>query len=189
MKRIFASILLVTALSCKLDKSSSVATTRSEEVPHKEMAMVVNTIENGPRNAEPYELKVQMSKLENDAYDFRVLMNLQDDSYYVSPNSKRDFKGKFTIVMEETTAIETVSDLIETPLSIEEIDKHPFVNGTVNWVRVNTNYKLKLQRKVTTDFKVSGFIQFTIEPRCSLEKIPFVITNKAGEMTVSINKC
>lgn len=189
MKKIFASILLVIAVSCKSDKSSSIPTTESEEVPHKEIAMLVNTTEHGPRSAEPYELKVQMSKVENDVYDFMVLMNLHGDAHYVSPNSKRDFKGKFTIVMEETTAIEPLSGLIETPLSIEEIDNHPFVNGTVNWVRVNTNYKLQLQRKVTTDFIVTGFIQFTIEPRCSLEKIPIVITNKAGEMTVKIDKC
>ena len=189
MKRIFASILLVVAISCKPDKPLSQVASATESTPEKEIAMVMHIIENSPSSSEPYELKVQMNKLENDVYDFMVSMKLNGGSHFVSPNAKRDFKGKFTIIIDDTNNLIPISDLIETPLSVAEIDPHPFVNGEVNWVRVNTDYKLQLQRNVETDFIVTGLIQFTIEPRCTLEKIPIIIKYEAGEMTVMIDNC
>lgn len=189
MKRIFASVLLVTTINCKSDKPSSLIASTIEEPIKMELAMLENTIENRIRVIEPYELKVQMNKVENDIYDLTVLINLNNDAHFVSPNSKRDFKGKFTLVIDENKTIALMSDLIESPLSVEEIDPHPFVNGTINWVRTNTNYRQQLKRKVTTDFIVKGLIQFTIEPRCTLEKIPIIITYKSGKMTVQIDNC
>lgn len=47
-------------------------------------------------------------------------------------------------------------------------------------MRENTTYKQALKVNSETDFKVSGLIQFTIEPRCSLEKIGY----KSGSISV-----
>ncbi len=66
---------------------------------------------------------------------------------------------------------------------------HPFTNGTVNWVRVNTNYKQQLEVATQVDFQVFGYIQFTIEPRCSLEKIPFIIKKENGKLKFELDNC
>ena len=137
----------------------------------------------------PYEIKLEINQLQNEVYDFAISMLLNDGSFYVSPNAKRDFKGKFTIIMNDSSTLLPISKLKETPLSIEEFDPHPFVNGKVNWVRENTTYNQKLQRTSEKDFMVFGMIQFTIEPRCTLEKIPFSIKYSDGEMKVQIDGC
>lgn len=118
-----------------------------------------------------------------------VSMKLHNDSFYVSPFAKRDFKGKFDMNFGDYTHLEFKGNVIETPRSIEEYDPHPFVNGTVNWVRVNTTYKQTLQIKSITDFNVFGKIRFTIEPRCSLEEIPFAISCKNGVFQIKNIQC
>lgn len=79
--------------------------------------------------------------------------------------------------------------LIETPPSVEEYDPHPFVNGYVNWVRENTSYQQQIKRLSDGTFVVKGFVQFTIEPRCTLEKIPFFIKYNQSDMRVEVARC
>ena len=189
MNRIYAFLLVLMIFGCKSDGLTNQNTTAPAEVKFQESMIAMNTYENLLSNYEPYELKFKMNKLENDVYDFVIDLRLIDGSYYVSPNAKRDFKGKFTILMNDSSALQPISKLNETPLSIEEFDPHPFVNGTVNWVRENTTYNQKLQRTSEKDFMVFGMIQFTIEPRCTLEKIPFSIKYSDGEMKVEIDRC
>jgi len=140
-------------------------------------------------NPEPYGLKMKINKLENDLFDFEVGMKLFNGAHFISPNAVRDFSGKFTIHIEDSEQLEIVSELIETPRSVEEIDLHPFTNGTVNWVRKDTKYNQTLKPIVETDFDVTGFIQFTIEPRCTLENIPIIIKYSDGDMRVEITGC
>ena len=138
---------------------------------------------------DPYDLKMKINKLENDLFDFEVGMNLFNGAHFISPNAVRDFSGKFTIHIDENPQLEIVSELVETPRSVEEIDLHPFTNGTVNWVREDTRYNQTLKPTVETDFDVKGFIQFTIEPRCTLEKIPIIIKYRDGDMRVEVFGC
>lgn len=175
--------------SCNSDKSQSpnvmaLAVTLAPVIADETKPNIYSTWDT-----EPYQLKLNMHQLKNELYDLEVSMLLNNDSYYVSPNAKRDFKGKFTIQIDVSNSLEQISKLEETPLSEEEYDPHPFVNGYVNWVRENTSYKLKLLRSGDTDFQVKGFIQFTIEPRCTLEKIPFFIKFEEGKMRVEIDRC
>lgn len=76
--------------------------------------------------------------------------------------------------------------IIETPLSKGELNNH---GSLVNWVRQSTNYKQTLKVLSNDDFEVSGFIQFTIEPRCTLEKIPFILSNTNGKLSIRIDGC
>ena len=114
---------------------------------------------------------------------------LHNDSYFVSPHAKRDFKGKFYMDLGNYSNLDFDSEIIETPQSVEEIDSHPYVNGTVNWVRKNTIYKQPLNIKTQEDFTVFGRVQFTIEPRCTLEVMPFGISYENGKMRLIDPKC
>ena len=140
-------------------------------------------------NDDLYTVLLRVDKQKKGGYLMSIQMQLKKDSYYVSPNATGDFSGKFTIVWENADFLNREQALIETPLSVEEFDPHPFVNGPVNWVRVNTSYKQLLQVRTTKDFDVTGYLQFTIEPRCSLEKLPFRFTFVNGKLQVKNDGC
>jgi len=140
-------------------------------------------------NHEDYTLHFSLEKSKSQQHALVVTMELHNDSYFVSPNSKGDFKGKFRGDFGTNESIEFYRGFVEIPLSIEEFDPHPFVRGTVNWVREDTTYKQLLRLKTSENFQVFGRIIFTIEPRCTLEQIPFSIVYEDGELFFVDAKC
>lgn len=133
-----------------------------------------------------YTSLIRVDKQHDDDYVLSVQMNLKKDAHFVSSNAKRDFSGKFTIVLNEPGKIQTIGTLIENPLSIEELDQR---EGLVNWVRKNTHYRQKLRVLSGGNFEVKGHIQFTIEPRCTLEKVPFILSYVDGKLILRIDGC
>ena len=133
---------------------------------------------------EPYDLKIEIEKMENNDYILETSMVLDNGSAFVSPNSKGDFKGKFSIAIKKNDKLILDDNLIETPLSVEEYNSHPFVGGYANWVKVSTTYRQQLHLISQEDFEVSGFVRFVIEPRCTREQIGFTILHHSGEMKV-----
>jgi hypothetical protein len=132
----------------------------------------------------PYELKLSVENVDSDHYDLVTNMKLFGGSFYVSPHAERDFTGRFTIVIEDNDKLVLASEFIETPRSKEVFDPHPFVSGEVNWVSEDTRYDHHLTVISKEDFKVSGMIRFTIEPKCTLEEIPFDVILEDGVLTV-----
>ena len=113
-------------------------------------------------------------------------MQLKKDAYFVSPNAIGDFSGKFTIVLTEPSKIQANGAIIETPLSKVDYEKH---NGMVNFVRENTTYKQTLKMLSTENFEAYGYLQFTIEPRCTLEKVPFILSFVDGKLSIKFDGC
>jgi len=133
-----------------------------------------------------YTSLIRVDKQHDDDYVLSVQMNLKKDAHFVSPNAQRAFSGKFTIVLDEPGKIQALGTLIEKPLSIEELDQR---EGLVNWVRKSTNYRQKLKILSGENFEVRGHVQFTIEPRCTLEKIPFLLSQKDGKLSLKLEGC
>jgi hypothetical protein len=188
MNRIFLSILFLLSISC----SKSQETVKQEAIASVEVNLPLNPYESisfkepySPHS--PYHLDLKIEKTETTTKHLTLFITLKGDAHFVSPYAKRDFKGKFSMTLEENKFIETENHLIEIPPSVEEIDTHHYVNGTVNWVRENTTYKLPFKVLTETDFEVLGLIRFTIEPRCTLEEIPIVVRQESGQLTVSIS--
>ena len=136
-----------------------------------------------------YDLQIKIEATEDNTHNLIVDIKLHKGSHFISPYARRDFTGKFFMDLGSNTDLSFAGELIETPRSVEEFDLHPFVGGSVNWVRVNTTYKQPLQLKTQGDFEVFGRIRFTIEPRCSLEQISFSISSKSGKMQIKEAKC
>lgn len=196
MKIVLAALILMIGMSCNSNKDQQEDTLAIAVDPTDVVTVELDSeenpyeIKNNPNDhLRPYEVKFGMEQIGENLYDFVVDMKLNDGAHFVSPNAKRDFSGKFTMQFDENQQLELTSDLLETPLSKEEIDPHPFVNGTVNWVRENTKYNQRLRRTAEEKFEVKGFIQFTIEPRCTLEKVPFIIKYGEGEMRAEFFGC
>ena len=133
---------------------------------------------------DPYDIDIKIKKVEKNDYTLEISMVLHNGSYFVSPNSKGDFSGIFSVSIKDNDKLKLDSKFIETPLSVEEYDSHPFVGGYINWVKVNTTYKKQLQLISQEDFEVSGFIRFVIEPRCTREQIGFTISQHSGKINV-----
>lgn len=189
MNRFLVVILVVFSFSFNSDKPLSQDAITNIEPQAQLIVDVEKAIIKSMIHPHPYELKMKVNEVENDLYELELNMLLFNGAHFVSPNAKRDFKGKFTLQLDDSDKLVPVSELIETPRSVEEHDPHPFVNGPVNWVREDTKYTLKLERKADNNFDMKGFIQFTIEPRCTLEKIPIIIKYAAGKMRVELFGC
>lgn len=185
MKKIILPFCLLFALGCKVDHPK----------PESNLAQIQDSVFNvqsvyGPNLvSNPYELKLDINQLSNAIYDLEIQMLLFNDAYYASTNTKKDFKGKFTFFIDDTNFFTLKSNLIETPLLIKQNDSETTDNGMTDWIRVNTHYKQQLEITTTADFAVGGFIQFTIEPRCTLEKIPVIIKRKNGVLKFEIDNC
>ena len=182
MKTFLTFLSLVLLMSCK------------SEIPQpKEPLLAMNTFHdmlidysNHPDHEKLYDTYVELQQLGDDTYEFIIHMDLHNGGFYVSPNAKRDFSGKFTLDFANFEHFEPISALDERPLSKEIYDPHPFVDGYVNWVNKDTKYHLKLKRTSDEEFHVGGYIQFTIEPKCTLEKIPIMIKYLEGTMHAEI---
>lgn len=163
-------LLLLFGLGCASSEP------RSEKPVETEIVRVSDPIE------EPYAIQIMVEEGAEGDYKLVVALKLRDGSHYVSPHSSDRFTGRFGISIEENDHLELDSSFVETPRSVEEFDPDPFVNGPVNWVRVNTSYQHQLKIKTGNDFEVEGLVRFVIEPRCTMEKVRFVIASQAGEL-------
>jgi hypothetical protein len=189
MKNLIMFLGFIIIISCKTDHSKTQLAIASIDTQVQKLEVPVDPVESPSSSSNPYNIKLDSHKLDNDTYDLEIRMELNDGAHFVSPNSKGNYTGIFTVVIDENDKIERSASILETPLSVEEFDPHPFTNGYINWVRINTTYKQEIKRNKDGDFEVRGHIQFTIEPRCSLEKIPFIIKYKNGEMKFEVFGC
>lgn len=132
-----------------------------------------------------YQIMFGVNELRGNKAELVISMELFDNSFFVSPNAKRDFKGKFTLDLPESEHLTYLDDIEEIPLSVEEYDEHPFVDGLVNWVREDTKYFQKVTLNTEEDFYLIGELKFVIEPKCTMEKIRLSIRQVGGYLKFS----
>ena len=140
-------------------------------------------------NDQDYTLYFDVEKVIGQKPTLVIVIELHNGSHYVSPFSKKDFKGKFYMDLGSYTDLDFDGDIIESNRSFEEFDYHTFGEENVNWVWMNTTYTQALKILAKDDFEVFGRLRFTIEPRCTMEEIPFAISYKNGEMKIISPKC
>ena len=187
MKNVITFFFLVLIVSCA---QKELATSREPTIPVLNVSMYDSPlIDREIAIDHPYELAFEVEKTGEDQYTMITTMKLFGGSFYVSPHSKHDFKGKFTIEIAENNNLKLGTDFIETPRSKEVIDQHAFVDGPVNWVKEDTKYEHQLTVMSKEDFEIGGKIFFTIEPKCTLEEIPVMFKYRSGVLTIERWKC
>jgi hypothetical protein len=187
MKNVIAFFFLFLIVSCA---QKELVTSTEPTIPVLNVSMYDSQlIDKEIAIDHPYELAFEVEKTSENQYTLNTTMKLYGGSFYVSPHSKRDFKGKFTIEIADNKNLKLAIDFIETPRSQEVIDPHPFVNGSINWVNEDTKYEHQLTALSNEDFDVGGKIFFTIEPKCTLEEIPVMFKYRSGVLTIEKWKC
>ena len=141
------------------------------------------TIDREVAENDPYRLTMEIEDSANGKQFLVVTLKPQGGSFFVSPHSKQDFSGVFRVELPQNEYVTLGEDFEEIPRSLEVIDNHPFVRGSVNWVHEGTKYKFPLVLKANGDFQTSGWIRFVIEPKCTLEEIPFDLMMKGNQLT------
>lgn len=194
MTRFILTFCLITLLSCNSNQSQTQELALATHQPEATLTCKKGPLEysvfNEPdMNKELFAVKFYAIPKSQSVHQLIIDMRLKNGGHFVSPNATRDFSGKFTVIMDDTDAFDFEGDLIENPLTEEEIDLHPFVNGPINWVRKNTTYTQQIELNTTEAFEVKGYIQFTIEPACTLEKVPFIIKNNGDKLTFEFFGC
>lgn len=146
--------------------------------------LLVNTY--APAHA-PYTLDIAIEQNDDDEYFLVATIDFTGDSYIASPLSDKDFKGAFKMEVAPDKNLMLDEQIIELRSSMKANLSHD--KTPEDWVNVKTTYKQKLLMKEINDFKSGGKITFTIEPKCTFEVIPFMISYKNGFMTVEPAGC
>jgi hypothetical protein len=180
MNKLTILLLLLLSIGCTKNKYQSNIAYETKQIKD------AKTIIEGPkRMTEPYDIKLQIVKEANNKYYLKVSMELYNGSSFISPFETKKFTGKFYMDLGSYKDLSFNGNIIETPRAVARYDS--FKKEPVIWVHQNTNYKQALNILSQEDFEVFGRVIFTIEPRCTLENIPFVISYQNGEFTVKKN--
>lgn len=137
----------------------------------------------------PYDLMFEVERSGDNTFTLITTVKLYGGSYYASPNCTRNFKGKFHIELEAQERIVLGDRVKEIPLKMDRGYYHPLVHGPQDWVSVDTRNEQVLTVNGQKDLEVKGMCRFTIEPRCTLEEIPFVIRQRGGRLTIERVGC
>ncbi len=129
-----------------------------------------------------YNMDFRVETISNNAYALKTDINLDSGAFYISPNTKGDFSGLLKVIIEDNDHLVKNGGLIEIPKSTVQFE--PWVQEPANFVRENTTYTQNIELTGTSDFEIGGYVQFVIEPRCTLERIDFRIVYKDGTMSV-----
>ncbi len=143
-------------------------------------------------NHEYYDLTIRVEKT-NNKNNLIVDLVPKKNSYFVSPNEKQNFTGKYNMSLGSYNNLSFDEHIIESPIAKLKNEFGPQVSAqfcqATKWISEKTTYIQALKIKTKEDFEVFGRIQFTIEPSCTFEQIPFAIRYKNGVMSLFSPKC
>jgi hypothetical protein len=137
----------------------------------------------------PYDVDFKVEKAEDGQFKLVTSMKLYGGSFFVSPHSTTDFKGRFCVEVAPNDDLSIGTEFLETPPTQTVTDPHRFVNGPVNWVTEDTKYDHPLKLNTDKDFMIGGKLIFVIEPKCTLEEVPVMFKYENGVLTVEKWEC
>ena len=135
---------------------------------------------------ESFELKLDIKKVTDNEYTLINTIELENDSYVVSPFSKDKIYGHFTVSIEENDYIFLEESIIEFPETVEKYD--PIIEEKVRFVRENTIYNQNIKLKRTGDFEVRALTWFLLEPQCVPLDVEYIISYRDGKMEINQKK-
>jgi len=174
MNRAFVLIFLLISIGCNLDKPQS---NKRLKVFKKTKDKIVD---------DSFDIKLQIDGVGENLYNLATTIVLKNGSYVISPFSKDDIYGHFSISIAKSDALIVRETMLEMPNSIEEFDS--IIEKPVKFVRVNTSYKQQVKVMTKEEFEVSGLIEFVLEPSCVPYDVEFIISQHSGKLQVKKTK-
>lgn len=175
MNKSIIILIVLLSIGCTKNNQNDKVVTETAQTDTAKTA-TINKMDN------PYALALKTDTTDKGEQRLIVSIDLYDKSYFVSPHSNGNFLGRFNLSLGETKHLTMKDSIIEFPKSLETYD--PWSDGKVNFVKRNTTYTQKLIINSQKDFEVTGLIKFVIEPRCTMEKVKFVISQRSGVLSV-----
>lgn len=142
-------------------------------------------------NHEDYTLNISLENTNSNNPVLVIVMELKNKAHFISSMEKKEFSEKFYFDFGSYKDLAFDGKATEIPTAKAKIlypNFKPYGEGIL-WVIENTIYRQPLHLKNKNDFEVFGRVRFTIEPRCTLEEIPFAISYKDGKMVFIEPKC
>lgn len=185
MHKLILTTTLFICLSCNTNETT-VQPTENNPVSIQELkyrkALIIEESD--------YSIKIEVINQKTEHPSLLMSMTLKDGAYYASPLTEENLTGKFYYDFGEYVNLEFFNTVIETPLSTNRTNKTTSNITDPYWaIKTNTTYEQELTLKTDKDFEVMGRVQFTIEPRCTFEIIPFGIKYENGEYKMFSPKC
>lgn len=181
MNKLITLAILLLSISCGLSQE------QTETIKDTSKLDKINKNEGLTIYDKEYTLRFKIENTKNQKPSLIIAIELHNGSHYISPFEQKEFSGKFYMDLGSYKNLSFDENILETPRAIARYDG--FENAPVIWVKENTTYTQPLNIKAKGDFEVFGRVRFTIEPRCTLEEIPFAISYKDGKMTLKNPKC
>jgi hypothetical protein len=133
-------------------------------------------------DADTYTLTMRMEGSAAAGYRLVAHLALDSGSYFVSPYSSDRYQGYFNLSLTDNELLLLDRNFEETPRSFPRPDR--WEGGLSHFVHESTSYAYSLHPQTKEDFKVQGMVRFVIEPKCTLEEIPFSVSQKDGVLSV-----
>ncbi|WP_074407393.1 MULTISPECIES: hypothetical protein [Aquimarina] len=175
MNKFIIIFIVLLSIGCTKNNQKDKVLTETAQADTAKTA-TINKIDN------LYALALKTDTTDKGEQRLIVSIDLYDKSFFVSPHSNGNFLGRFNLSLDETKHLTMKDSIIEFPKSLESYDS--FSGRQVNFVKRNTTYTQKLTIDSQKDFEVAGLIKFVIEPRCTMEKVKFVISQRSGVLSV-----
>lgn len=185
MRNIATLILLLSIAACAQPKIQAQTEPQVLELSLYHSPLIDNEVAKN----DPYDIDFDIEKSKEGQHLLVVKVSPKGGSFFVSPHSTQDFKGKFRVNLSENNFLSLSEDFEEIPRSKEVIDNHPFAKDAVNWVQTETTYKYPLTIHSEEDFVIGAEVAFVIEPKCILEQVYFKIFHSNGNVKVELGGC
>ncbi len=170
-------ILLITGLlatiSCTVNEKEQAA----EQVEINSNLTTQKICESSLKEKDPYDINFDVDQ---ESRQLLIQIDLDSGSYYLSPNTPGTFKGLLKVNFSENKFITINEKIHVNPVPVRE--ENEWGEGLVDIIRQSTVHSLGYHLKTNEDFNIQGSVQFVIEPKCTLEKIPVTIYRKDGKL-------
>lgn len=155
----------------------------SEDFLNKEIFADQNNLKNGRDiTKQEFDVNFRLDELKGDKYSLSVSLQFENEAFVISPFSQDSVYGHLSLTIPPSENLVINKSLTEIPPSIPEID--PIINQPVRFVKDHTTYQKALKVISQNDFKVSGVVEFVLEPICVPYDVHFTIIQKDGKMKV-----
>ncbi len=131
----------------------------------------------------PFGLHLAVEDLGEHTYNLNTLLRLDSGIYVISPYSKDDVYGPFTLSVNDSSHLSFIDSLIELPSSVPEFDS--ILEAPVRFIKQGTRFQQKMQiTKPTIDFETTGSIWMVPEPSCLPYEMEFTLIYKNGQLNL-----